>query len=170
VENLNGLQMRVSQSPMLISQFRAINAGAISIPFAELYTALQTGIVDGQENPLSNIVTRRFYEVQNYVTISNHGFFVYPFFMSAETYNRLPANLRQIIHDAAEEVASFQWELSTATEQEYLGHLYAAGTNINYFTEEAKQGFRAATQATYDAFAQSRNGAELLEILSRYMD
>jgi len=171
VEDLSGLQMRVSQSPMLISQFRAINAGGISIAFAELYTALSTGIADGQENPLSNIVTRRFYEVQSYVTISNHGFFVYPFFMSAGTYNQLPESLRQVIHDVAAEVASFQWELNAATEQEYLDHLYESGVvSINYFTPEAMQGFRAATQVTYDEFAQSPNGVELLEILRRYID
>ncbi|MCL2853829.1 MAG: TRAP transporter substrate-binding protein [Defluviitaleaceae bacterium] len=168
VEDLDGLQMRVSQSPMLISQFRAINAGAISIPFVELYTALQTGIADGQENPLSNIVTRRFYEVQNYITISNHGFFVYPFFMPAATYDRLPEDLRRIIHEVAQEVAEFQWELTAATDDEYLEYLYNAGVNINYFTEEAMRGFRAATQVTYDEFAESPNGAELLEILGRY--
>jgi TRAP-type C4-dicarboxylate transport system substrate-binding protein len=104
------------------------------------------------------------------VTISNHGFFVYAFFMSAGTYNQLPADLRQIIHETAEEVASYQWELNAATEQEYLDHLYAAGVNINYFTEEAKQDFRVATQSTYDEFARSPNSAELLEILGRYMD
>jgi len=171
VEDLSGLQMRVSQSPMLISLFRAINAGGISIAFAELYSALQTGIVDGQENPLSNIVTRRFYEVQNYVTVSNHGFFVYPFFMSAETYRQLPLSLRQVIHEAAEETALFQWELNAATEQEFLAHLYASGAvSINYFTDEAKHGFRAAVQSIYDEFARSPSGAELLKILSGYIN
>ncbi|MCL2616933.1 MAG: TRAP transporter substrate-binding protein [Defluviitaleaceae bacterium] len=170
VEDLYGLQMRVSQSPMLISQFRAINAGAVSVPFVELYTALQTGIADGQENPLSNIVTRRFYEVQSYVTVSNHGFFVYPFFMPAGTYNSIPEDLRQIIHEVAQEVAVFQWQLTEDTDEEYLQYLYDAGISINYFTEEAMRGFRAATQSTHDEFAASPRGAELLEILSRYID
>src|SRR5690606_21979463 len=90
-EDMNGLKMRTSQSPLLIAQFQELNAGGVSVDFAELYTALQTNTVDGQENPLSNIVSRRLYEVQDYLTLSGHGYMAYPLLISSEFYHNLPA-------------------------------------------------------------------------------
>lgn len=103
-KDLDGLKMRVSQSPLLISQFKAMGAGGVSIDFAELYTALQTKTVDGQENPLSNIVSKKFYEVQDYLTLSAHGYMSYPLLISEKFYQELPEDLQKAVEEVAAEV------------------------------------------------------------------
>ena len=170
VADLSGVQMRVSQSQFLISQFQAINAGGISIPFVELHSALMTGLADGQENPLATIVSGRFYEVQDYITISNHGFTAYPIFMHESVYNSLPADLRQIIRETIAEVQTIQWALIAEADDELLRFLYSTDVNINYLSDAAMQGFRATMQVVYDEFAQLPRGAELLSIASGYVN
>ncbi|MGQ7845875.1 TRAP transporter substrate-binding protein [Granulosicoccus sp. 3-233] len=73
IDAFNGQKFRVMDSKILIEQFDALNASAIALPFGELYTSLQTGVVDGQENPLDTIQRMKFHEVQKYLVLSNHG-------------------------------------------------------------------------------------------------
>ena len=168
VADLDGVQMRVSQSHFLIAQFQAINAGGISIPFGELFAAFQAGLADGQENPLATIIAANLHQVQNYLTISNHGFTVYPIFMSANVYNSLPADLRQIIREAFAEIQPIQWQMIADAAADQLAYLYTTDININYLSDAAMQGFRAAMQVVYDEFAQMPGGATMLELAARY--
>ena len=170
VADLNGVQMRVSQSHFLIAQFQAINAGGISIPFGELFAAFQAGLADGQENPLATIIAANLHEVQNYLTISNHGFTIYPIFMSAESYNRLPEDLRQIIRDVFTEIQPTQWSMIEDAALSQLEFLYTTDININYLSDDAMQGFRAAMQVVYDEFAQMPGGTTMLELAARYVN
>ena len=168
VTDLDGVQIRVSQSHFLIAQFQAINAGGISVPFGELHAALQAGLADGQENPLATIVSARLYEVQNYLTISNHSFTTYPIFMPMASYNRLPEDLRQIIRDAFAEIQPIQWQMIADTTAEHLEFLYTTDMSINYLSNEAIQGFMTAMQVVHDEFAQMPGGSTMLEIAARY--
>ncbi|AOY74526.1 TRAP transporter substrate-binding protein [Clostridium formicaceticum] len=164
-EDISGLKMRASQSPLLISQFRALNAGGISIPFAELYTALQNKTVDGQENPLSNIASRRFYEVQDYLTLSNHGYLGYALVISNDFYESLPVDLQQLVEEVANEVSRWQWEKAAEEEQGYLKTLEESGIQITELTPENKEAFIKATESVYEEFKQTSGGEALLEIL-----
>jgi C4-dicarboxylate-binding protein DctP len=166
--DLDGVQMRVSQSHFLIAQFQALNAGGISVAFGELYSALQTGLADGQENPLSTIVAGNFYEVQNYLTISYHNFTTYPIFMSTESYYALPADLRQLIREIFAEISPMQWQMIADTAADQLAYLYTTDISINYLSDAAVQGFVAAMQGVYDEFAQLPGGAEMLALAARY--
>ncbi|WP_367569222.1 TRAP transporter substrate-binding protein [Lacrimispora sp.] len=168
VDDLGGLKIRVSQSPLLVSQFRTLNAGGISVPFSELYTALQTGTVDGQENPLSNIASRRFYEVQKYMTLSSHGFMGYPVIISKQKYDSLPEELRLILHEAIAEVTEYQWEINGEKEQDYYEEIVDAGVIVSEFTEEAKLEYREKTESVYAEFARTARGQELLDIVAKY--
>jgi C4-dicarboxylate-binding protein DctP len=170
VQDMDGLRMRVSQSHFLVAQFQAINAGGISIPWGELPAALADGLADGQENPLTTIIAAGLHNVQDYLTISNHGFTAYPVIMSAESYNQLPEDLRQILHDVFREVNPIQWNLIAEAEQEQLSYLYDAGMNVNYLSTDAMRGFRSAMQVVYDEFAQTPGGEILLSIAARYVD
>ncbi|MCL2170180.1 MAG: TRAP transporter substrate-binding protein [Defluviitaleaceae bacterium] len=140
VADMDGLAMRVSQSHFLIAQFQAINAGGISIPWGELPAALSAGLADGQENPLATIISAGLYEVQNYLTISNHSFTVYPAVISAHTYNRLPGYLRQILRDSFTEIHALQWAAIQESFDEQLAYLYTIGIAINRLSTEAMQG------------------------------
>ncbi|MCL2223888.1 MAG: TRAP transporter substrate-binding protein [Defluviitaleaceae bacterium] len=168
VQDMDGLRMRVSQSHFLVAQFQAINAGGISIPWGELPAALAEGLADGQENPLTTIIAAGLHNVQNYLTISNHGFAAYPVIMAAESYNQLPEDLRLILHEVFREVNPIQWNLIAEAEVEQLAYLYDAGMNVNYLSADAMRGFRAAMQVVYDEFAQIPGGATLLSVAARY--
>ncbi|SNS10521.1 C4-dicarboxylate-binding protein DctP [Anaerovirgula multivorans] len=163
--DIDGLKMRASQSQLLISQFRALNAGGISIPFAELYTALQNKTVDGQENPLSNIVSRKFYEVQDYLTLSSHGYLGYALVISNDFYENLPVDLQQMVEEVANEVAQWQWEKAAEEEAEYMKAVKESGIQISELTPENKDAFIEATSGVYDEFKQISGGEELLELL-----
>lgn len=165
-KDIEGLAFRVSQSPLLISQFKALGAGGISIAFAELYTALQNGTVDGQENTLDNIYSRGFYEVQDYLTISKHGYLGYVVLISEDFYQSLPADLQQIIEEVVAEVTEWQWELAASEENEYLENLRNSGIHITELTPEQEQAFIEATAIVYDEFEENvPGGKELLEAI-----
>lgn len=165
-EDMDGLSMRASQSPLIISQFQALNAGGVSIDFSELYTALQSGTVDGQENPLSNIVSRSFYEVQDYMTLSGHGYMAYPLIINLEFFNSLPDDLQQLMVEVANEVSEWQWDLAAAEEEEYIKYLREeTDIEIHELTAEAKDAFKEATAVTYEEFKKIEGSEKLLEII-----
>ena len=169
VLDMDGLRMRVSQSHFLVAQFQAMNAGGISIAWGEVYGAIEAGLADGQENPLATIVTARLYEVQDYITISNHGITVYPIFMSTEVYNQLPADLRLILRQTFAEIQPLQWQMIAEATDTHLEYLYSTGVSINYLSETAQQGFRIFMQDIYDEFAQTVSST-LLSIAGRYVE
>lgn len=168
VEDLDGLKIRVSQSPLLVSQFRAINAGGISVPFSELYSALQTGTVDGQENPVSNIASRKFYEVQDYMTVSDHGFMGYALIMSKAKYDAMPADLQALLQEVSNEVTAWQWEQTAAMDSEYMQEIIDSGMTIDEFGPAEKEAYREATAVVYEEFAAKENGQELLDLVDQY--
>ena len=164
-EDINGLKMRTSQSPLLIKQFQSLNAGGVSVDFSELYTALQTRTVDGQENPLSNIVSRRLYEVQDYLTMSGHGYMAYPLVISSNFYNQLPEDLKIHINEVAQEVTEWQWEEAYKDEEEFMGVLNESAIQINELSGEQKEVFKNAMSEVYDEFSKLEGSEELLEII-----
>jgi len=96
-EDLRGMKIRVPVSPLWTSMFKALDAAPTSINFSEVYSALQTRIVEAQENPLAVIQTAKLYEVQKYCSLSNHMWDGFWFLANRRSWERLPANLREII-------------------------------------------------------------------------
>ncbi len=96
-DDLKGFKIRVPVSPLWTSMFKALEASPASINFAEVYSALQTRIVDGQENPLAIISTAKLYEVQKYCSITNHMWDGFWFLANGKAWERLPADLRTIV-------------------------------------------------------------------------
>ena len=164
-EDMDGLKMRTSQSPLLITQFQELNAGGVSIDFSELYTSLQTQTVDGQENPLSNIVSKKFYEVQDYLTLSGHGYMGYPLVISSNFYHSLPEDLQVAIDEVAQEVTEWQWDEAQKDEEEYMKVLNESEIQINELSTEQKQAFKEAMSGVYDEFGKMEGSKELLEAI-----
>ena len=104
IEAFKGQKFRVMDSRILIEQFSAVGANAIAIAFGELYTALQTGVVDGEENPLDTISTMKFHEVQKYLVVSNHGAMEDVVLFNPAWWNGLPEGHRKIITETFIEV------------------------------------------------------------------
>ncbi len=166
VDDMQGLRFRVSQSPLLIQQFEAMNASPLDIPFAELFTALQQGTVDGQENTLANIYTRQFFEVQDYMSLTNHGYLGYIFLVSEQFYASLPEDLQQIVDEVALEVSDWQWEAAADENEEFLDRLREGDIQIYEPTEDELDTFRDATAPVYDHFRDNIDGgADLLQAL-----
>ncbi|WP_231378654.1 MULTISPECIES: TRAP transporter substrate-binding protein [Virgibacillus] len=166
-KDMNQLKMRVSQSPLLISQFQAVHAGGVSIDFSELYTALQTGTVDGQENPLSNIVSKKFYEVQDYLTLSSHGYMAYPLVISSKFYQKLPEELQAAVDEVSKEVTEWQWEESKRDEEAYLKKLNKTDIQINELSPEQKAAFKDAMSSVYNEFNKLDGSKELLNAVDQ---
>ena len=107
-DDLNGFKMRVPPSPISTSLFSALGASPTTINIAELYSALQTHIVDGQENPLSNIEQQKFYEVQKYCTVSNHMYVGYWLLLNMDFWNGLPKDVQGAVAKGFNDAASSQ--------------------------------------------------------------
>lgn len=166
-EDVAGLKLRVSQSPLLISQFEALDAAGVSIDFAELYTALQTKTVDGQENPLSNIISKKFQEVQDYITLSEHGYMGYVLTISDDFYQDLPDDLQTAINEVSEEVGKWQWEQAELDEKEYMEALNESDIKITELSDEQKQAFKEAMEEVYDVFKEIEGSEELLDAVDQ---
>ena len=106
-----GQKFRIMSSKVLEAQFKAVGANPQMMPFSEVYSALQQGVIDGEENTISNIYTKKFYEVQKYMTMSNHGYLGYLVVMSKKFWNSLPADLKKDVKKAMKE--------ATAKERQY---------------------------------------------------
>src|ERR1700722_17688397 len=107
-EDLHGFKIRVPPSPISESLFQSLGASPVSLNLSELYTALQTGVVQGQENPLSNISTQKFYEVQRYCSVTNHMWVGYWLLMKDDFWASLPVKYQTIVENAFNRQAPLQ--------------------------------------------------------------
>lgn len=163
-DDLKGVKIRVMQNPIHIAIWEALGAGPTSIPFSELYTALQQKTVDAQENPLELIVAQRFYEVQQAVTLTNHLFSVGMATMNLDFYNSLSAEQQKIVDDAIEKAVAFQREAGAAEYKDYLKTLQDAGVEVVTLTPQELELFREKAKAAYPVIAKEV-GQDLLDEL-----
>ena len=169
-EDFSGQRFRVMDSNILIEQFSALGASAVAIPFGELYTALQTGVVDGQENPLDTIQRMRYYEVQEHLVISGHGAMEDVVLFNPAWWESLPAEYQEIITEAFQEVIPELIEHKAAAVEAALEEIREAGMEIREMSAEEQTAFREAMYpASRDAFiAQAGDeGASLIEVYER---
>ena len=131
VEDMKGLKMRVPPDATLVDIMKSLGAESQQIKFAELYVALQQGVVDGQENPLVNIHASKLYEVQKYLTMTNHQFQMTPFLMSKRSWDKLSDADKKAVQDAAAEATALQRKLSADADDKLLGELKAKGVQVN---------------------------------------
>jgi len=105
-KDIKGQKVRIMSSKVLEKQFEAVGANPQVMPFSEVYSALQQGVVDAAENPISNLYTKKFYEVQKYLTMSNHGYLGYLVVVSKTFYNSLPKDLQADLKQALKEATA----------------------------------------------------------------
>ena len=161
-EDFAGMKVRVMESPLLIAQYKQVKANPVPIDFAETYNALQQGVVDAQENPLVSIVNMKFYEVQKYTMLSNHGFLGYAFLFSKKVYDGLPADIQKTLRDTARELASFERQDTARREAGYIERIQKGGSQIVALTPQELQGFAKAFQPVHQQFAKTI-GEDLLK-------
>lgn len=144
LENFSGQSFRVMDSQVLMEQFNAVGASAIALPFGELYTALQTGVVDGQENALDTIATMKYQEVQDYLLISEHGANEDVVMFNQGWWDALPAEYQTVIEEAFEEVRPEVEALKEAAQDTALETIRASDITITELDDAQRTAFRDA--------------------------
>ncbi len=138
-EGAASLRFRITSSKVLEAQFRTIGADPQILPFSEVYSSLQQGIVAGQENTLSNIYTKRFYLVQSDLTISNHGYLGYLLVTNDIFWQKLPGDLKQIASEVIAETTIFARGIATQVNADCLKKIEASGKiNIHHLTPDQR--------------------------------
>jgi C4-dicarboxylate-binding protein DctP len=158
-----GLKFRIQSSKVLEAQFRSLGSIPQVMAFGEVYQALQTGVVDGQENTTSNIYTQKMHEVQKYLTITNHGYIGYVVVVNKKFWDGLPADIRGQLDRAMKEATAFGNGQSAKENDEALEDIKKAGkTEIIKLTPEQDAAMRKAMEPVYKDVA-SRVGQPLID-------
>ncbi|WP_142826043.1 TRAP transporter substrate-binding protein [Planococcus soli] len=151
-EDMQGLKMRTLESPLHTDTFNAFGANASPFAFGELYTALQQGTYDAMDCPISLYYTNKFYEVQDYLTLTGHVYAATALLVNNDFYNGLPEDLQGIITEASEEFRTEQREMAQQQDAEFLEQLEAEGMQINDLTDEQRDQFREAAESVYTEY------------------
>ena len=157
--DLKDIKLRTPEGKWRVKMFQAYGANPSPLKFSEVFTALKTGVFDGQENPFSQIFSAKFHEVQKYMTLTGHVYTPAYVTVGAKRWAGLPADVRKILEDTAKETQSFVYETAARDEGELLGKIKAAGVQVN---EPDKAAFVKASAAVYDEFGQSVKGSKAL--------
>ena len=142
-QDMKGMSIRVQEAPVWFALIKSLGASAVPVAFNELYTALQQGMVDGEENPIASIYTAKFNEVQKYLTLDGHTYAAVSIVMNKDFYDGLDEELRNSIDKAAKAAIPRQREKISADENQYLEKLKESGMivttpDINSFSEATK--------------------------------
>lgn len=159
-EDMAGIKFRIAPTDIRRLTFEKLNAVAIPMAFAELFTALQQGTVDGQENPLSIIETSKFYEVQKYLSMSRHIYNTASFCVNPDWFATLTEEEQEIIKEAAYKAREYCRQLNDENEANALERLAANGMEINEIDYDA---FVAGVQPVWDYFIENY-GDDLIKL------
>jgi C4-dicarboxylate-binding protein DctP len=158
-----GLKFRIQSSKVLEAQFRLLGAIPQVMAFSEVYQALQTGVVDGQENTPSNMYTQKMHEVQKYTTLTNHGYIGYVLVVNKKFWDGLPADVRGQLDKAVKEATAYSNDISEKENSEALDEIKKSGkTQLITPTAAENDAMRKALEPLYTDMA-SRVGKKLLD-------
>jgi tripartite ATP-independent transporter DctP family solute receptor len=159
-DDLKGIKLRTPKGTWRVKMFKAYGANPSPLAFSEVFVALQTGVMDGQENPLAQIYPARFYEVQKYLSMTGHVYT--PAYVTAgASWSRLPADVQKILVDTAREMQPVVYKIAADLDDSLLKKLKDAGMQINVANKEA---FIKASKPIYDEFAKEvPGGKELID-------
>jgi tripartite ATP-independent transporter DctP family solute receptor len=165
-EDISGLKLRVIQNPLFIDTFKALGANALPMPFPEVYTALETGTVDGQENPLATLIASKFYEVQKHTVISNHIYSVWAFLISKKFWDKLSPDEQKILTEAANEATAFERKTIRAFDATALEDIKSKGIQVTTLSDEETAKLREITKPVSAKFIQEFGEAGAKEMMA----
>jgi C4-dicarboxylate-binding protein DctP len=161
-EDIEGQKFRTLENPLHTDTFKAFGANASPFAFGELYTALQQGTYDAMECPVSLYYTNKFYEVQDYLSLTGHVYAATALLMNNDFYNELPKDLQKLVTEASEEYREEQRSLAQKQDVEFLEKLKESGMEVNELTDEQRDKFRDAASSVYDKYVD-RIGQDLVD-------
>lgn len=156
-EDLDGIKLRTPKGKWRVKMFQAYGANPTPMAFSEVFTALQTGVIDGQENPFAQIHSAKFHEVQDYLSLSGHVYTPAYVTVGKNKWESLPADVRETLTRVAKETQEYVYETARQMETDLLKRIKEAGVKVN---EVDKQAFIEASQPIYDEFGQSVEGGK----------
>lgn len=164
-DDIKGLKLRTTPNPAHIAAFEALGANPIPMPFAELFTALETGTVDGQENPVSLIRSASLADVQDHLSLTAHAYTAAPLVMNRNRFDSLTDEQQQLLRDEAQEAARYQRQLNQERMSTDLEFLRQQGMQIVEQPDRASMRDRVADAVRSEFTAQ--HGSELVEAVER---
>lgn len=147
------------ENPIHMKAWKEIGANPTPMAFSELFTAMQQGTVDGEENPIGIISSNRFYEVQKYISLTQHVYTPYVVVMNPDKYNALTDEQKDIVDRAMEEATKFQLEQSAKDEEEGIKVMEDYGCKVNTLTDEQKMEFQKIMENA-DVFGVAKDSME----------
>jgi len=153
--DLKGLKLRTPKGTWRVKMFQTYGANPTPMSFSEVFTALQTSTIDGQENPYAQIYSGKFHEVQKYLSITGHVYTPAYVTVGLKKWNSLPEDVRQVLEQVAKETQGFVYENAARLEVELLDKIKSAGVQVN---EADKDAFIDASGSIYDEFSASVSG------------
>ncbi len=160
--DLAGLRMRVNNSKALNDLFQALDANPQQIPVAELYTALETGVVDAQDHPIWVVEAFKFYEVQKYLSLSQHAYSALALVMNLESFESLTADEQAVLLQAASDAVAFQRAGNEAAEEKQIEFLISEGMEVNRDVDSAA--FQEAAKPVWENFIKE-NGSDMVDAI-----
>jgi tripartite ATP-independent transporter DctP family solute receptor len=152
LDDLKGLKIRIIQSPIMVDLFGALGTNAVPLAYTELYTALETGTVDGQENPYANIIAAKFYEVQKYLTNTRHIYNPQIVIVSKKFWDTLNADEQKLFKDAAVEARAFQRKVNRDKDADFLKQIKDLGMQVTDLSPAELAKFQAAVKPVVDKY------------------
>jgi tripartite ATP-independent transporter DctP family solute receptor len=160
--DLAGLKLRVPEGKWRVKMFQAYGANPSPMKFSELFTALQTGVMDGQENPFTQIYSAKLQEAQKFLSLSGHVYTPAYLTVGKTKWEALPPDVRKILEDTAKESQAYVYETAAKDDAELLTKLKTAGMQVNDVDKDA---FINASKPIYDEFGKEVPGAK--EVIDR---
>jgi tripartite ATP-independent transporter DctP family solute receptor len=164
LDDIKGLKIRTIQSPIPLELFNTLGANAVPLPYTELYTALETGTVDGQENPAANILNAKFYEVQKYMTLTRHQYNPQIVLVSKKFWDGLNDEEKAVLQSAATEARDFQRKVSREQDAKAIEEIKKTGMEISELSPEETQKLRDAVKPVIEKFS-AEIGTETVQAL-----
>lgn len=156
--DLQGIKLRVPEGKWRVKMFQAYGANPSPMKFSEVFTALQTGVMDGEENPFAQIYSAKFYEVQKYLSLTGHVYSPAYLAVGIKKWDRLPADVRKTLETTAKEVQSWVYEKAAKDDNVLLEKMKASGSiQVN---DANKDAFIAASKQVYEEFEKEVPGAK----------
>ena len=163
VTDMRGLKMRIQSSKVLDSQMRSVGAIPQVLAFSEVYQALQTGVVDGTENPPSNLYTQKMHEVQKYVTMSNHGYLGYAVLVNKKFWMGLPTDIRAALESSMKDATAFANSVAKKDNDEAMAGVKKSGkSQIITLTPAERAAWKKAMDKTHKE-NMGRIGADIVK-------
>ena len=159
LEDWQGLKLRVIPNPVYLETFNVLKANPVPMSFSELYTALETKTVDGQENPFAVIRSNKFYEVQKYLSATNHVYSTNVILVSKKFWDKLSPTEQKILREAAIEARDYQRTISVDAAKKAIGQLQAAGMQYNEVPPAEQERMRQAVKPVIEKFLSSYDPA-----------